>query len=222
MYPPTVVAKLLPFHLIDGMLFVVLSLDQTASGPRKVWQLPSGIVSSSQSSLTSIYATIRPLMGISPQDIDYIEQLYTTESMTSSGTMVCINYIALFRDIRWHKGAHQIGLFPIDKLPHVDEEEKQIIRYAHDRLRSKTLHSTVLSFLIPRVFNLDMLQKAFEGVTEMSVDRRNFRKKITALDVIKQVDDRNKSNKVSASLYAFKSDTLAIYSKPFTLPQEDQ
>lgn len=222
MYPPMVVAKLIPLHLIDDKLFVVLSLDKNATGPIKIWRLPSGVVSSSQSSLTSIYATIRPLMGISPQDIDYIEQLYTTEKILPSRTMVCINYIALFRDIRWHKGAHQIGLFPVDKLPRVDKEEKQIIQYAHDRLRSKTLYSTVLSFLIPRMFNLDTLQKGFEGITGLSVDRRNFRKKITALEIIKRVDDGNKSNKVSAHLYTFKSNELAIYDKPFILPREDR
>ncbi len=208
--PPSVVSNVVLFQYSDGNLFITLIADPS---PNSQWHLPGTAVSRTQTSLSSLDHTLHNAIGLDNADITYREQLYTSEFAVGSHSTVCISYLYLSRDIRWRKSTQQIGVFSIDKLPSLSESDMSIIRYASARLHAKALYSTILSFLLPRVFDLAQLQQAFETITGQTVDKRNFRKKITQLDVLKPMTkDTVKKDPV---LYSFKNSGLDFLSKPF-------
>jgi 8-oxo-dGTP diphosphatase len=82
-------------------------------------------------------------------------------------------------DARW---------FPVGSLPSLAFDHAQIIRLAIDRLRHR-LRSQPLGFdLLPRHFTLSLLQQLYEAVMGHELDKRNFRKKVLAYDLLIPLD----------------------------------
>lgn len=209
--PPSVMSNVVLFQYSDGALFVTLVSDISSS--KAQWRLPSTLVNRAQTSLPALESALARSLGLRNDDIAYREQLYTSESTSGAHSTVCISYMYLSHDTRWHKGTHQVGIFPITKLPHLSQFDKTIIDYAHTRLHAKALYSTILSYLLPKTFDLTQLQLAFETVTQQKVDKRNFRKKITQLDILTAAS--KSTSRTEPLLYSFKDTSLAFLSKPF-------
>ncbi len=219
-YGPLVISNVVIFQYSAGSLSVLLTSDGTAPNGRPNWHLPSAPVGQTQTTLTSLETTLRTTIGLQDADISYREQLYTLEWATSNRTTVCVSYMYLSRSIRWLKGTQQVGVFPIDKLPRLTQDNQTILRYALDRLHAKTLYSTILSFLLPKDFDLTELQQAFEAITHQHVDRRNFRKKFLALDVLKE-KPRKQAKQSQPTIYSFNQQALEFLAKPFPMRQGD-
>jgi len=82
------------------------------------------------------------------------------------------------------------------------------VRVAIERLRSKFEYSTIAQFLLPEVFTLSELQKAYEIVLWKGIDKRNFRKKILSLGIISKTSKvRTGEANRPAILYHFKKHT---------------
>jgi 8-oxo-dGTP diphosphatase len=201
-----VASGLVALHLMEGRLFVVLSSEPN----QRDWRLPQTYLLPNYTSLQSLYVETLKTTGIHlGRDANYLEQLYTTEDVSSGHNTVCVYYIAL-----------QTGLFPVDDLPSsLSLAEKNSIAYAVERIRAKALYSSILSYLIPKQFSLTELQSAHDGILGTTNDRRNFRKKILGLHVLKELPRRD-TLKTTPTLYRFADDSLLIYTKPFTQPEE--
>jgi 8-oxo-dGTP diphosphatase len=212
-----VASGLVALHLMEGRLFVVLSSEPN----QRDWRLPQTYLLPNYTSLQSLYVETLKTTGIHlGRDANYLEQLYTTEDVSSGHNTVCVYYIALFRAMKWYKGSLHTGLFPVDDLPSsLSLAEKNSIAYAVERIRAKALYSSILSYLIPKQFSLTELQSAHDGILGTTNDRRNFRKKILGLHVLKELPRRD-TLKTTPTLYRFADDSLLIYTKPFTQPEE--
>ncbi len=211
---PLVVSNVTLFQYSEDILSIVLTAANSPAGTLKAtWRLPSTQVQRNQTSLTALETSLRSTIGLQDSDISYREQLYTSEYPTPSHSTVCVSYLYISRGTRWFKGSQQVGVFPVNKLPKLSPADRAIIRYALDRLHAKVLHSTVLQFLLPQQFDLTQLQQAFETITHQRVDRRNFRKKILALDILKA--NKKATNRIESVRYSFKSSTLVLLDKPF-------
>ena len=209
--PPSVASNVVLFQYSDGDLFITLVSDTTSAKPQ--WYLPRTLVDRSQTSLSSLEQTLRKTIGLRDTDVTYREQLYTSEIMSNRHNTIYISYLYLSRDTRWHKGTQQVGVFPIDKLPPLSQIDKSIIDYARSRLHAKALYSTIVRYLLPDTFDLSQLQKVFETVTQQSVDRRNFRKKLTQLEVLTATS--TSKSRHQPLTYSFKGTSLDFYAKPF-------
>ena len=74
-------------------------------------------------------------------------------------------------------------------------------------LYSKIINSNILKILFPSDFTLPELQKVYEQVLDKPLDRRNFRKKFIALDLVEDTLEKNTGfNGRPAKLYRFKDD----------------
>ena len=193
-------------------LYITLSSVTDTSNTKGRWQLPTANVAHTQTSLAALELTLRATIGLQDSDISYREQLYTSEYPSPARATVCISYLYLSRGARWFKGTQQIGVFPVDKLPPLSSNDQSTIRYALDRLHAKTLYSSIVSFLLPKVFDLAELQQVFETITHQKVDRRNFRKKFAQLAVLSAATPQKGQNPTK---YQFNHAALTIYSRPF-------
>lgn len=195
----------------DGKIYLTLTAKQSG-GNNINWQLPSSPVFQGHTSLSSLSHQLKQAIGLKDDDVSYREQLYTTELVQDGQTSAQICYLFMSRGAKWHKGEDQVGLFPIDRLPKLSDDDAAIARYALDRLHAKTLYSSIVSFLLPIAFDLNDLQQAFETITRQSVDRRNFRKKMLSLNVLQET---RVATGTKPAEYSFKHPSLVLFDAPF-------
>lgn len=210
-----VTAAAVSFHYVEGQLLV--ALVSRSSGHPQPWHLPGANVFGQHTSLQCLEYTLRTRCGMTPRNVRYREQLYTFETPSSdnpSKNAFILAYIYLSSELLWHKGSDHIGVFPINKLPKLTPLTKQIIDYAIERLRSKSLYTTLPGFLLPPAFTLDQYQQVFETLTGKTVDRRNFRKKIHALDIVTPASSSDTKKKTTTQ-YTLTENHLSILKKSF-------
>jgi 8-oxo-dGTP diphosphatase len=99
------------------------------------------------------------------------------------------------RNVKW---------FPINDLPELGFDHKEILEKALERLRAK-LRSEPIGFgLLPEKFTISQLQKLYESVLGTQFDRRNFRKKVLQMKYVIQLDEKQKAVKHKpAQLFIF-------------------
>ena len=75
---------------------------------------------------------------------------------------------------------------------------------AHERLRNKVRYLPIGAELLPPKFTLTQLQRLYEAVLEEELDKRNFRKRILALDILEELDEVEQDvARRAARLYRF-------------------
>jgi 8-oxo-dGTP diphosphatase len=81
-----------------------------------------------------------------------------------------------------------------------------ILSYAQARLQAKVQYTNVMWSLLPPRFTLRELQTAYEGVLARRLDKRNFRKKILSLGLLRASGQKSKGGRHRpAMLYQFAS-----------------
>ena len=73
---------------------------------------------------------------------------------------------------------------PGEALPELAFDHAKILRRARSRLREKIEEPVIALQLVPETFTLTELQLACEAVGGAAIDKRNFRKKLKALDLV--------------------------------------
>ncbi len=115
----------------------------------------------------------------------YLEQLYTfgDPGRDPRGRVVTVTYIALVRppaptprNGRWAD---------LGNLPALAFDHATILEYALQRLRYKLEYSPVGFRLLPEEFTLKGVQDAYETILGRPLDKRNFRRKLLSLQVLK-------------------------------------
>lgn len=123
----------------------------------------------------------------------FLEQVYTfgRPERHPSGRIVTIAYYALVnmekcklakqaREVHWHsvKGIRELAF-----------DHKEIFESCFNRLQETILNSHIGFNLLPPKFSLRQLQDVYESILGKKLDRRNFRKKMLAMDIIKDLDE---------------------------------
>ncbi len=95
-------------------------------------------------------------------------------------------------------------------LPELAFDHARILEYAMQRLRWK-LEWTALGFLLlPAEFTLSELQKVYERVLDEPLDKRNFRRKMLATDVLEETGNIREGDHRPAKLYRFTATAIEL------------
>ncbi len=173
------------------------------------WAVPGGLIKQAE---TSKDATIRILNAQTGVKSAYLEQLQTFDDIKRDplGRVISITYFALlpsgryplktsekYKDVRW---------VSIKKLPPLAYDHKTVIKLAHKRLKAKLGYTNIVWSLLPKEFTLTDLQATYETILGKKLDKRNFRRKLLSLDLIKPTG-RKQTGQANrpAALYSFKS-----------------
>lgn len=149
-------------------------------------------------------------------DGNYLEQLYTFNRFGQAEGDVVVGHISLFRqhddpldpgDVRWTL---------VSDVRLDDDLDHLVLDYAQVRLRAKLGYTNIAFHLLPETFTLTDLQQAYEHVLGHPVDKRNFRRRMTAAGVLDQIDrKRRDGSHRPAALYRFVAqDNHAAYLTP--------
>jgi 8-oxo-dGTP diphosphatase len=156
------------------------------------WAFPGGFVRMNESLEAAAKRELQEETGV--KDV-YLEQLYTFgEPKRDPRTrVVSVAYFALTRSkglkLKAATDAADVDWFPAYGAPKLAFDHNEILKYSLQRLKWKLEYTTVAFQLLPKKFTLTQLQKVYEIVLNKKLDKRNFRKKINSLDLIKATDE---------------------------------
>ncbi len=125
----------------------------------------------------------------------YLEQLYTfgQPDRSSGQRAVAVAYYALvptrFSPVDATPATDQTDWAAVDALPALVLDHAEIVALAHRRLASKLAYSTIALQLMPDRFTLSELQAVHETILGEPLDKRNFRKRVLALDCIEATEE---------------------------------
>lgn len=137
----------------------------------------------------------------------YLEQLYTFSDVNRDkrNRVVSVAYLGLVRpDVSKSYEHAEASFRPLKELKNLAYDHDEMLRSALRRLAGKLSYTTIAQYLLPRHFTLTQLQRVYEIIRGREVDKRNFRKKILALDIIRDTGNVEEGVKHRpAALYEF-------------------
>ena len=111
--------------------------------------------------------------------------------------VITVAYLALLPSDRLEPApasdAKAAKLFSLKNLPDLAFDHANILRRGHERLKEKLDDSVIALQLLPVAFTHSELRRVYELVLGVTLDKRNFRKKISALDVIEATGEEKRA-----------------------------
>lgn len=208
---------------VDAVLFAVQNkklrvlLVKIDSGVyQNKWAVPGGLVGINEDLEEAVKRVALQKANVGNV---YFEQLYTfgNPKRDTRGRAISVAYFALiddmgkfaikapahYSDIKWHE---------IGGLPEMAFDHKEIIAFAHKRLKSKIEYTNIVYSLLPKEFTLTQLQEIYEIIWERKVDKRNFRKRMLTSGLIEK-SEKMLSGRASrpARLFGFRKRKLEFF-----------
>ncbi len=168
--------------------------------------LPGGFVHEDESLDEAAMRELREETGVS--DV-YLEQLYSfgEPGRDPRERIITVAYYALVSADRSQLAAGtdttEAAWWPVSKLPALGFDHRKILDYALERLRNKLEYTTVGFQLLPAKFSLTELQEVYEAILGKKLDKRNFRRKIELLKILKPIAEYRRGGQRPARLYRF-------------------
>jgi ADP-ribose pyrophosphatase YjhB (NUDIX family) len=156
------------------------------------WALPGGFVLEGESLEAAARRELAEETGV--RDV-YLEQLFTfgDPKRDPRGRVVTVAYYALLTTetapLVAGTDAGAARWMPARQHPALAFDHEQILSYALERLTNKLEYTTVGFQLLPKKFTLGQLQRVYEAVLGRTLDKRNFRRKIALLGILKPLQE---------------------------------
>lgn len=184
---PLVAVVVVILTVVDDDLCVLL-IKRGADPYGGFWALPGGVLAPGE---TLDAAAVRKLLDETGVADVYLEQLYTFGELPrgdQSRRGIAVTYFALIQhdqarlrqDSEWQPAWHSAY-----HLPRLAFDNNVVVEYAVRRLRSKLEYTNVAYSLLPRQFTLSQLQQVYEAILDREMDKRNFRRRMLSLGLIK-------------------------------------
>ena len=126
---------------------------------------------------------------------------------TTSPRGIAVTYFALVQheQVRLREsGGWQPAWQNAHTLPALAFDNNRVVEYAIRRLRAKLDYTNVAYSLLPRTFTLSELQQVYEAILDRPLDKRNFRRRMLSLGIIKAAGGtRMEGAHRPAGLYTF-------------------
>ena len=173
---------------IQGGTLKVLLVKRPQLPYRGVRALPGGMVRREESVDDAVLRELQEETNIGNI---YLEQLYTFGDLNRDprGRVITVAYYALVNwqrfELRGRRKASDAQWFPVKRLPALAFDHRRIVEYALERLSHKINYTTVGFQLLPRQFTLTELQESYEVILSQRLDKRNFRRKMLQLGILK-------------------------------------
>lgn len=167
--------------------------------------IPGGFVLEDEDLEQAAARELREETGVS--DV-YLEQLYSfgKPDRDPRGRVVTVAYFALIspdRKLKAGSDAAEAAWFQMDDLPRLAFDHATILNYAWERLRNKLEYTTVGFQLLPEKFTLTELQEVYAAILGKQLDKRNFRRKMSVLKILKPLPEYRRGGQRPAQLYRF-------------------
>jgi 8-oxo-dGTP diphosphatase len=186
-----VAVDLVIFTIRDGALHALL-IQRAAPPFEGRWALPGGFILHGESLEDAALRELGEETGV--RNV-YLEQLYSfgDPDRDPRARVISVAYYALVAADRAPlsagSDASDARWWPVAKHPPLAFDHGRILEYALERLRNKLEYTTVGFQLLPPKFTLTQLQLVYEAILGRPLDKRNFRRKMELLGILKPLQE---------------------------------
>ena len=144
----------------------------------------------------------------------YLEQLFSfgDPSRDPRAHVVSVAYMALIPAAECVKAPSDKyangGWYEVTRLPELAYDHSLIAAYALKRLKSKLEYSNIAMALLPREFTFAEFEELYSLILGRPLDRRNFRRRILAMGILKKLPHTRRGPHRPAALYSFANQSL--------------
>lgn len=182
----------------DAGILKVLLIERSEE-PYKDWfALPGHLVKSADVSIDD--AAKRILYELTGLEGIYMQQFHAFGELNRhpQGMVVTIAYFALIKlnaakplkpVTDYAKNASWVS---VNDLPELAFDHHRIFEKAMDKIKHKIAFEPIAFEMLPEKFTLTQLQGLYEEILGKKLDKRNFRKKILAYDILKELNEKQK------------------------------
>ena len=199
------------FGYEKGTLYVLV-VKQRFGKLADRWVLPGGFIKDDEPLLAAVERELKEEAGIM---VNYLEQLGTFGDDINRDDrfrVVSVAYFALVNPqnfiLKADTDAKDAKWFPLNQLPQLGYDHNEMVKLAHQRLKSKLTYQPIGFDLLDHEFLFSDLENLYCSILERDIDRRNFRKKILSFGIVKET---GKLVKIGASGRPGK---LFVFDKP--------
>lgn len=194
------------FRIVDDNLQVLLGIVNSDNNIfNGQWAYIGGLVRVHEVAEESVDRLLKDRVGINQA---YKEQLYTFSEVDRDprGRVISVAYIAIINKNQAFGGGSVESIWRnTNQIPKLAYDHNKITKVAIGRLKSKIVYTDIARYFMPKEFTLSELQKVYEIILNEKYDKRNFRKKVLSLNILKDTKQKVKKGAMRpASLYTFK------------------
>lgn len=180
----------------DGGELKLLLIEREKEPFKNKWALPGGFVFMKETTEECAKRILLEKAGIKNV---FIEQLYTFSELDRDPRerIVSVAYFALVDKQQYEVIAGRDTLkaewFELSKLPKLAFDHSKIVKAGFQRLKGKVSYQPIGFELLNEKFTLTQLQALYESILEIEIDKRNFRKKILGMGLLKALEEKEKN-----------------------------
>ena len=193
------------FGFDEGKLKILIGKRKMDPG-RGEWSLYGGFVRSDENVDDAASRTLFELTGLRNLFMRQVGAFGNVDRDPGE-RVVSIAYYALinvrdYDDIL--RRAHGLVWMDVNEIPQLYSDHNEMVLKARKMMQQKLATEPVGFRLLPSLFTLTQLQKLYEAVNGVELDKRNFRKHVKEMDFIEKTELIDKtSSKRGAYLYRF-------------------
>ena len=193
------------FGFDEGKLKILIGKRKMDPG-RGEWSLYGGFVRSDESVDDAASRTLFELTGLRNLFMRQVGAFGNVDRDPGE-RVVSIAYYA-FINVRDYddilRRAHGLVWMDVNEIPQLYSDHNEMVLKARKMMQQKLATEPVGFRLLPSLFTLTQLQKLYEAVNGVELDKRNFRKHVKEMDFIEKTELIDKtSSKRGAYLYRF-------------------
>jgi 8-oxo-dGTP diphosphatase len=209
------------FSADSGSLRVLLVQRPISSGEPfpGLWALPGGFIDTVKDPDLE-HCAKRKLSEKTGVETSYLEQLgsWGSAARDPRGWSATHVYFALLSadhvQLRAGGNAGDTRWFPIDGHRVKEKlafDHGEILKAAVIRLRGKVQYTSLPAFLMPYEFTLTELQKIYETLLGRAIEKKSFRTRVLATNLLEAVARRREGANRPAKLYRLKNHRLPVF-----------
>ena len=184
----------------------VLLVKRKFSPLKGGWSLMGGFLNDNESLDEAAERILFSLTGLRNL---YLEQLlsYGEVERDPAARVISVSYYALINTEDYNNelgNKYGAKWFELSKRPTLIFDHDEMLEKALRRLRRKTRSQPIGFELLPEKFTIPQLQKLYEAIHQVQLDKRNFRKRILAMNLLEKLSEKEKgASRKGAFLYRF-------------------
>lgn len=190
----------------DGQSIKLLLFKRRVEPFRGKWSLVGSFVRLQENVQDAAMRVLEESTGL--QDV-FMEELgvFGTTDRDPGARVISLGHYALIRINEQNSAIlsdNQAQWFDFEDLPELILDHTEMVEAALDKLRRKARYRPIGFELLPEKFTLPQLRRFYESIYGRELDRRNFRKKILSMDILKKLEEKDKTeSRKGAFFYQF-------------------
>ena len=180
---------------VDKGKIKVLLMHKKSDPYKGYWVLPGSILNNDETLEDNITDVVCDKLGLPTL---YIEQCYTSSNLNRdpNNRIIATSFIGLIDNItlvlkKQEREDVELSWFDINSIPKMGYDHEKILNKLLEYFKKRIINSNILKILFPSDFTLPELQKVYEQILNIQIDRRNFRKKLVNLGYVVDTGDVN-------------------------------